>query len=256
MTHFGFRPQWYTACSTRIIGCNRLINRKFFLVPLFFLALFLLIGPATQRLFAQAEHPVTGRKIAPTMGISGADWLDRSEREMEEHPEAALDALQIRVGMVVADVGAGTGYFTTRLAKRVGPTGKVYANDVQPEMLARLQDHLDQDHITNVETVLGTQTDPKLPPNRLDLILLVDVYHEMSQPQRMLRELRKSLKSDGRLVLIEYRKEDPTIPIRPEHKMSAQDVKTEVEAEGYRLTSILKTLPRQSIFVFEKRPPS
>lgn len=190
------------------------------------------------------------------MGIGGADWLERSDRENEEHPEAALDAIKVAAGMVVADVGAGVGYFTIRLAHRVGPTGKVYANDIQPEMLSRLQDRLDTEHITNVVTVLGTQSDPKLPAGKFDLILMVDVYHELAQPQRMLGELRRALKADGRLVLIEYRKEDPTIPIRPEHKMSAAEVKAEVEAEGYRLVDVLRTLPRQSIFIFRKQLPS
>jgi ubiquinone/menaquinone biosynthesis C-methylase UbiE len=217
-----------------------------------------LLGPClvsvfgTAPVFAQAEHPITGRRIAPTMSISGADWLDRSERELEENPEAAVNALGLHPGMWVADVGAGTGYFSLRIARRVGPTGKVIANDVQPEMLSRLQENVEREHLTNVETVLGTQSDPKLPQGKLDLILMVDVYHELSQPQRMLEELKKALKPDGRLVLIEYRKEDPTIPIRPEHKMSAQEVKAEVEAEGYRLVRTSKTLPRQSIFFFRK----
>jgi ubiquinone/menaquinone biosynthesis C-methylase UbiE len=204
--------------------------------------------------WGQSVHPLTGRRIAPTMGIGGADWLDRSDREMEEHPDEALDALGIKPDMIVADVGAGTGYITQRLAKRVGPAGKVYANDVQPEMLSRLQEHLEQNHVTNVETVLGTQTNPNLPANTFDLILMVDVYHEFSQPQRMLQELKKALKADGRLVLIEYRKEDPTIPIRPEHKMSVAEVKTEIEAEGYRLVDVNKMLPRQNIFTFKKAP--
>lgn len=186
------------------------------------------------------------------MSISGADWLDRSDREFEESPEKAIDSLKIKPGMYIADVGAGTGYFTVRMAKRVGPTGRVYANDVQPEMLSRLQENVEKEHLNNVETVLGTQTDPKLPAGKLDLILLVDVYHEFSQPQRMLREMRRALKDDGRLVLIEYRKEDPTVPIRPEHKMSQQEVRTEVEAEGYKLSETLRTLPRQAIFVFKK----
>jgi predicted methyltransferase len=222
------------------------------LVAILLVAAFLAAHPA----FAQAEHPITGRKIAPTMGMGGADWLERSDRENEEHPEAALDALELKKGMTVADVGAGVGYFSIRMARRVGATGKVYANDIQPEMLARLQDRLDTEHITNVETVLGTQSDPKLPAGKLDLILMVDVYHELSQPQRMLDEMLRALKADGRLVLIEYRKEDPTIPIRPEHKMSAAEVKIEVEAEGYRLVQVLRTLPRQSIFIFRKQLPS
>jgi ubiquinone/menaquinone biosynthesis C-methylase UbiE len=201
-------------------------------------------------MFGQAVHPLTGRRIAPTMGVGGADWLERSERESEERPDDALDALNIKPGMVVADVGAGVGYITTRLAKRVGPTGKVYATDIQPEMLTRLRERLDHEHITNVEPVLSSQADPKLPAGRIDLILMIDVYHELTQPQRMLQKMKEALKPDGRLVLIEYRKEDPTIPIRPEHKMSVAEVKTEVEAEGYRLAQVLRTLPRQNIFVF------
>ena len=199
---------------------------------------------------AQTVHPLTGRKIAPTMGVGGADWLERSERESEEHPDAALDALTIRPGMTVADVGAGIGYLTTKLARRVGPSGLVYATDIQPEMLTRLRERLDREQIRNVETVLSTQSDPKLPTGKVDLILMVDVYHEFTQPQRLLRRMREALKPDGRLVLVEYRKEDPTIPIRPEHKMSVAEVKTEVEAEGYRLDQILRDLPRQNIFVF------
>lgn len=234
----------------RTLQCNR---RR--VAPFAFFIL-IAIGSAGVNLYAQAEHPITGRKIAPTMGMGGADWLERNEREFEEQPENALDALGIKPGMVVGDVGAGTGYFTSRLAKRVGPTGRVYANDIQPEMLARLQDHLDERHIKNVETVLGTQSDPKLPAGQFDLVLMVDVYHELAQPQRMLHEVWKSLKGDGRLVLIEYRKEDPTIPIRPEHKMSVAEVKAEVEAEGFRLKEVLKALPRQHIFVFTKVRPA
>ncbi len=200
----------------------------------------------------QSEHPLTGRKIAPVMGVGGADWLERSEREQEEHPERALDAIGIKPGMVVADVGAGTGYMSLRMAKRVGPSGKVYAEDVQPGMLNRVRQSAAKAKLTNVETVLGTEADPKLPAESLDLILLVDVYHELSQPQKMLRRMREALKSDGRLVLLEYRKEDPTIPIRFEHKMSVQEVKTELEAEGFKLSQVLETLPRQHIFVLTK----
>jgi SAM-dependent methyltransferase len=202
----------------------------------------------------QAEHPLTGRRIAPVMGAGGADWLERGERETEENPDGALDAIGIKPGMVVADVGAGTGYMSLRMAKRVGPTGKVYANDVQPEMLRRLRQNAANAKLANIETVLGTETDPKLPPGQLDLILLVDVYHEFSQPQRMLRKIREALKPDGRLVLLEYRKEDPNIPIRPEHKMSVQEVKTEIEAEGFHLSQVLETLPRQHILILTKTP--
>jgi ubiquinone/menaquinone biosynthesis C-methylase UbiE len=203
-------------------------------------------------LLAQATHPLTGRQIAPVMDASGAAWLDRPEREAEEKPDLALDLLQIRAGMVVADVGAGTGYMSLRMARRVGPTGKVYANDLQPEMLQKLRAASQREKLENVETVQGTEADPRLPPNTMDLVLLVDVYHEFSQPQAMLDKIRESLKPDGRLVLLEYRKEDPKVPIRPEHKMSVAEVKTEVEAEGYKLDREIEKLPRQHIIIFRK----
>jgi ubiquinone/menaquinone biosynthesis C-methylase UbiE len=206
-------------------------------------------------LLAQATHPLTGRQIAPVMGAAGAGWLERPEREAEEAPEKALDALGIHSGMVVADVGAGTGYMSLRMARRVGPTGKVYANDLQPEMLQKLRANSQREKLSNVETVQGTEADPKLPPNTMDLVLLVDVYHEFSQPQAMLDKIRESLKPDGRLVLLEYRKEDPSVPIRPEHKMSVTEVKTEVEAEGYKLDQVIEKLPRQHIIIFRKKMP-
>ncbi len=186
------------------------------------------------------------------MGVGGADWLNRSERESEENPDGALDAIGIKPGMVIADVGAGTGFMSLKMAKRVGPTGMIYAEDVQPEMLRRLRQNAAKAKLTNIQTVLGGEADPKLPANTLDLILLVDVYHEFSQPQRMLQKMREALKSDGRLVLLEYRKEDPSIPIRPEHKMSVQEVKLEVEAEGFHLDKVLETLPRQHILILTK----
>jgi SAM-dependent methyltransferase len=229
------------------------IHRREYVICPTLLVLFIMLAFG-ETLLAQSVHPITGRRIAATMGIGGADWLERDERDTEEQPEIALNALGIKEGMTVADVGAGVGYFTTRLAKRVGRDGKVYATDIQPEMLARLQDRLDNDGITNVETLLGTQVDPRLPEGKVDLILMVDVYHELAQPQRMLYQLRKALKPDGRLVLIEYRKEDPTIPIRPEHKMSVAEIKAEVEAEGFRMTEVLRDLPRQHICVFRKLP--
>jgi len=201
---------------------------------------------------AQSEHPITGRHISGVMGVSGADWLERSERELEEMPQTALDKIGLQPGMVVADVGAGSGYFTTRVAKRVGPTGKVFAVDVQPEMLSILKSRVAKENLNNVEPVLGSESDPRLPKDTLDVILLVDVYHEFSQPQKMLQRMRTALKKDGRLVLLEYRKEDPHIPIRLEHKMSVAEAKQEVEAEGYRLEKVLEDLPRQHILIFRK----
>jgi ubiquinone/menaquinone biosynthesis C-methylase UbiE len=201
----------------------------------------------------QAEHPISGRKIAGVMGVGGADWLERHERESEERPTKALDALGLKPGMVVADVGAGTGFMSLRMAERVGPSGKVYANDIQPEMLRLLRQNAAKANIGNIETVLGSESDPKLPTGALDLILMVDVYHELSQPQLMLRKMREALKPDGRLVLLEYRKEDPSIPIRPEHKMSVAEVKLELEAENFKLSQVIETLPRQHIFILTKK---
>lgn len=217
------------------------------------LAVFLTASPAFGW---QATHPISGRRIAHVMGVSGADWLDRPEREAEEEPDKAVDALNIERGMVVAEVGAGTGNITLRLAKRVGPAGKVYAQDVQPAMLDRLRARARKAGLGNIETVVGAEADPHLPPNALDLILMVDVYHELSQPQVMLDAMRASLKPDGRLVLVEYRKEDPSIPILPDHKMSVADAKLEVEAQGFHLDQVIETLPRQHILIFKKKADS
>jgi tRNA A58 N-methylase Trm61 len=212
-------------------------------------ALFLWQASAFQ---TPGTHPVTGRKIAGVMGMSGADWLVRPEREAEEQPEKALDALNLKPGMVVADIGAGVGYMSLRLARRVGPSGKVYANDLQPEMLDRLRQNAAKAGITNVVTVVGDVADPKLPANTMDLVLLVDVYHEFSQPQQMLRKIRETLKPDGRLVLLEYRAEDPNVPIVAEHKMTVAQVKAELEAEGFVLQPVIETLPRQHILILTK----
>lgn len=201
---------------------------------------------------AQGVHPITGRPIAPVMGHAGADWLDRPEREQEEAPAIAIARLRLRPGDVVADIGAGSGYMTVRLAKEVGAKGRVFAVDIQPEMIGRLTERMRAEGFTNITTILGTADDPQLPPSSLDLELMVDVYHELSAPQRMLQHLRAALKPAGRLVLLEYRKEDPSIPIREEHKMSVADAKAEIEPEGFRLSEVNEDLPRQHILVFTK----
>lgn len=187
------------------------------------------------------------------MGVGGADWLERAERENEENPTKAIQLIGIKPGMVVADIGAGVGYYSFRIAELVGPQGKVYANDIQPEMLMLLKKRLRQRKLDNVEVVLGTEKDPKLPPNSCDLILMVDVYHEFSQPIAMMAKIRESLKPDGRLILLEYRKEDPYVPIRPEHKMSVKEAKIEVEGDGFVLDQVLEDLPWQHILIFKKR---
>jgi ubiquinone/menaquinone biosynthesis C-methylase UbiE len=215
------------------------------------LLLILSLSPAlAQSTTAQATHPLTGRQIAPVMGASGSGWLDRPERGEEEAPDKAIELLNLHAGMTVADVGAGTGYMTLRMARIIGPTGKAYAEDLQPEMLVKLRAKAQREKVSNVETVQGTVNDPKLPAHQMDLVLLVDVYHEFSEPQAMLDRIRESLKPDGRLVLLEYRKEDPKVPIRLEHKMSVAEVKTEVEAEGYKLDQVIEKLPRQHIIIF------
>lgn len=205
-------------------------------------------------LLAQNTHPISGRRYANVMGAQGAGWLVRPERESEEQPDRALDLLKIAKGSTAADIGAGAGYITWRLAERVGPAGKVYANDIQPEMLDLLQRNMRQRKLENVESVLGDIDDPKLPAGAMDLVILVDVYHEFSEPQKMLRKIRESMKPDGRLVLLEYRGEDPKVPIRPEHKMTVAQVKAELEPEGFKMDKVLEDLPRQHILIFKKAP--
>jgi ubiquinone/menaquinone biosynthesis C-methylase UbiE len=203
---------------------------------------------------APPVHPLTGRQIA---GIAtDTNWLDRATREQEEAPEQALQLIGIRPDMVVADVGAGTGYMTTRLARLVGPNGKVYANDVQRAMLQIIEHKARIEHLANVEVIQGTETDARLPENVIDLALLVDVYHEFWHPQEMLRSIRRSLKSTGELVLVEYRKEDPSIPIADTHRMSLAEARIEVEAEGFTFARVVPGLPRQHIIVFRKTAPT
>jgi ubiquinone/menaquinone biosynthesis C-methylase UbiE len=162
--------------------------------------------------------------------------------------------LKIARGATVADIGAGSGYMTERLSERVGPAGRVYANDIQPGMLELLNARLQKKGLTNVIPVLGEPADPKLPDAALDLVLMVDVYHELSDPQVMLGHIRRALKPGGRLVLIEYRGEDPRVPIRPEHKMTVAQAKLEVEREGFKLANVIGALPRQHILTFTPQP--
>jgi ubiquinone/menaquinone biosynthesis C-methylase UbiE len=195
-------------------------------------------------------HSLTGRQIA---GIAtNSSWMDRASREQEEAPDQALRLIDIRPGMFIADVGAGSGYMTMRLARLVGPTGRVYANDIQPNLLRIVQQKAQAEHAFNVEIVRGTETDARLPENAIDLALLVDVYHEFWHPQEMLRSIRRSLKSNGQLVLMEYRKEDPSIPIVPTHRMSVAEAKKEVEAEGFVFDRLIPGLQRQHIIVFHR----
>ena len=217
-------------------------------------ALVLVILAATLTLVAQQPgvHPVSGRVYARTMSVDGAPWLDRREREDEEEPGLALRLLRVKKGATVADIGAGSGYYSIRLAKIVGPMGKVYATDIQAGMLTILQQNVVRAKVDNVVPVLGAFDDPKLPAESIDLAIMVDVYHEFSQPQRMLQRIREALKPDGRLVLLEYRAEDPNVPILPDHKMTKAQVKLEVEHEGFKQSRVFDDLPWQHLFVFTK----
>ena len=197
-------------------------------------------------------HPVSGRVYALPMGVAGADWLDRREREAEEDPDQAMRLIRVQRGSTVADLGAGSGYFTVRLARAVGAAGKVYAVDIQPGMLDLLQRAVTKEKLTNVIPVLGAADDPRLPAESLDLVLMVDVYHELASPQVTLGHLMRALKPGGRLVLLEYRAEDPDVPIRPEHKMSKAQVKLEIEHEGFKQQRVYDDLPRQHLFIFTR----
>ena len=218
------------------------------------LLLALLLGAGHSQAFsAQAGSPQIRRTPAPVMDTSGAPWLVRPEREEEERPEQLLQALKIQPGDVVADVGAGVGYFSLRLARLVGKTGKVLAVDIQQAMLDELARSRDREGLQNIETILGTETDPKLLPDSVDLVLLVDVYHEFSQPAAMMEKIRAALKPTARLVLVEYRGEDPSVPIKPLHKMTERQVLEEIVPMGFRHLKTLDSLPRQHIIIFEKQ---
>ncbi len=195
-------------------------------------------------------HPVTGRVIAQTMSVDGADWLDRPEREREEHPEKAIAAMHLAPGMNVGEIGAGTGYYALRIAKQILPGGTYYANDIQAGMLTRLQANAAAQKVTNIRTILGTQEETGLPSRSLDYVLMVDVYHELSEPQVVLRSVAKALKPEGQLVLLEFRKEDPKVPIVPQHKMSTKEAVAELSAEHYTLDHKVETLPWQHILFF------
>jgi ubiquinone/menaquinone biosynthesis C-methylase UbiE len=218
------------------------------LTPLSFLAgvLSLLLFAASLVAHASddaAPKTFKGRVIAPAMSYRGADWLERADREATEQPEKVLDALNI---------GAGTGYFSVRLAKRVGPQGRVLATDIQPQMLALLSENMRAAGIRNVESILCTPKDAKLPEGQLDLALMVDVYHELAYPEETLAQVRRALKPDGRLVLVEYRGEDPSVPIKAEHKTTLVQVRSELEPMGFQLKEVFEFLVYQRVIVFKK----
>ena len=191
-----------------------------------------------------------GREIAPYMTFHGADWLVRKERQAEEDCTKLLKALKLKPGQTVCDMGCGNGFYTLKMARLVGDKGRVLAVDIQPEMLSLLDKQLKGKHIKNVEPVLSTPIDPGLPAGEVDLILIVDVYHEFSYPEHMLRAMRKSLKPDGRIALAEYRLEDPTVPIKLLHKMSKDQIRKEYEPNGFKLVEQYDELPWQHLMFF------
>lgn len=192
-----------------------------------------------------------GRRIAQTMSYRGAAWLTRTTREKEESCSELLKALNVQPGQVVCDIGCGNGFYTLKLAELVGEEGKVLAVDIQPEMLTLLRERAKAENVSNVEPILSSVIDPGLPANGVDLILLVDVYHEFSHPEHMLQELRKSLAPGGRIALVEYREEDPLVPIKPLHKMSKKQMLKEYLPNGFRLVEEYDALPWQHVMFFE-----
>ena len=192
-----------------------------------------------------------GREIARVMSHRGAAWLERPDREREERPAILIDALELEPDAVVADLGAGTGYFTFRIAPLV-PEGRVYAVDIQPEMLRIIEERAEAEGVTNVAPVLGAEASPRLRPMSTDLTLVVDSYHEFSHPAEMLAAIYEATRPGGRLVLVEYRAEDPDVPIKRLHKMSEAQARREVEAAGFRFVENVDRLPLQHILVFER----
>ncbi len=200
------------------------------------------------------EGTFEGRTIAPTMSHLGADWLTRPERITEEDPDALHAALAVRPGQTACDVGAGNGYHTVRLARSVGPRGRVVASDLQPEMLELLRERVAAEGLANVVPVAATDADPGLPAGGCHLILLVDVYHELAAPEAALAAMRAALAPGGRIALVEFRGEDPEVPIKPEHKMTIAQVRRELEPRGFRLAQQFDGLPWQHLLVFERTP--
>ena len=196
-----------------------------------------------------------GREIAQVMSHFGASWLERPERDQEEHTSKLLPPLKIKAGAAVVDMGAGSGYYTFRLADIVGPSGKVYAVDIQPEMLAIINKRAKEKNVKNIELIKGTESDPKLPANAIDLILMVDVYHEFSHPYEMTEAMVQSLKPGGRLVFVEFRLEDDKVPIKLVHKMTERQVLKEMEPHPLRHVETQKHLPWQHVVIFEKKAP-
>ena len=236
------------------------ICRRNFLVLLAILAM-LLPGTAASQHAYYINGPASrdgigkfymGREIAHVMGHLGAGWLERPSREQEERTDLLLEALGLQPGDVAADIGAGTGYFTLPMARAVTPDGRLLAVDIQPEMLSIIQRRMQQEGVSNIETVLATETDPRLPLGAVDMVLLVDAYHEFSHPREVMGRVVGSLSDRGRVILVEYRGEDPRVPIKPLHKMTVEQASREMSAVGLKLLDVQDILPQQHIMVCAK----
>ena len=193
-----------------------------------------------------------GRRIAQTMHYSGAEWLTRDNREQEERCSLLLTNLGVKRGMTICDMGCGNGFYTVQLAKMTGPEGRIYAVDIQPEMLRLLARRADSQNVRNISPILGTLADPKLPPGKMDLILLVDVYHEFSHPVQMLAAMRDALSPTGVCALVEFRAEDDSVPIKPEHKMTKDQIMKEWTTNGFKLVKAFDGLPWQHLLFFAR----
>jgi precorrin-6B methylase 2 len=231
--------------------------------PVFLLVLaFALSAPAAEpapgRYTAVSASPdgigkvYAGREIARVMSFHGAEWLERPERAEEERPELLLSVLELKPGMTVADIGAGTGYYSWRMAQRVGAGGTVYAVDIQPEMIKLLEEQMSRRGAANVKAVLGTPTDPGLPPGGIDLALMVDVYHELEYPHEMLAAIVRALKPGGRLVFVEFKSGDASVPIKPLHTMTEVQVRKEAAVHALEWVKTARDLPWQNAIVFRK----
>jgi ubiquinone/menaquinone biosynthesis C-methylase UbiE len=203
----------------------------------------------------QIPAPLThykNREIAQTMHFTGAPWLVRDEREREERATEMIKALGVKPGQTICDLGCGNGYHALMLSELVGKKGQIIGVDIQREMLLLLEARAKETKTENIKTILSLPHDPKLDENSIDLILLVDVYHEFSHPEHMLRAMHRALKKDGRIALVEFREEDPRVPIKPEHKMSKKQILTEFPPNGFKLVEEYDKLPWQHLMFFTR----